>query len=76
MKKTLIITLVNGRVITRDISLMNIAPLGSPANDEAYAKLCQAISANGYTDPDRVTEESYTHIAPSQIQDVTITIQK
>lgn len=77
MKKSLIITLISGREIIRDLTLMNVgAPIGAPANNEVYAKLCAAISSNGYTDPDLVTESSYTHIAPSQIVTVTVKFEK
>ena len=75
-KKTLIITLVTGRVITRDITLENVnAPIGADANHPSYAMLCQAVSVNGYTDVNDVSESRYTHIAPSQIQSVTVTIE-
>jgi hypothetical protein len=76
-KKTLIITLIDGRVIHRDITLDNLqVPIGAPANHPSYAMLCQSIGVSGYTDIDSVTESSYTHIAPSQIKCVTVTIEK
>jgi hypothetical protein len=72
MKKLLLIKLKNGRVITRDISADKNFPIGAPANDERYALICQAISVNGYTDIDLVSETRYVHIAPSQIETVSI----
>ncbi len=77
MKKVLTITLNSGRIITRDLTLMNIgAPIGAMANDESYARLCQTICVNGYTDIDLVSEMQYTHIAPSQIATVTVKFEK
>jgi len=77
MKKVLTITLISGRIITRDLTLMNIgAPIGAPANDASYAILCRDIGMTGYTDPDLVTEMKYTHIAPSQIATVTVKFEK
>jgi len=77
MKKVLTITLITGREITRDLTLMNIgAPIGATANDQSYAMLCQSISMNGYTDPELVSEMQYTHIAPSQIATVTVKFEK
>jgi hypothetical protein len=77
MKKTLIITLITGRVIERDLTLANTgAPVGAPANDSTYAQICLSVCVNGYTDPDLTTEAQYTHIAPSQIQSVTIKLDK
>lgn len=72
-KKVLIIQLINDREITRDITNTNVgAPIGADANDFHYATLCQQISQNGYTDPDLVNENLYTHIAPSQIKTVSV----
>lgn len=73
MKKTLIITLVTGRVINRDITnVIQGAPIGAPANDPFYAQLCASVASNGYTDTDMVTDKLYTHIAPSQIATVAV----
>lgn len=83
MKKLLIITLTNGREITRDVTLLNFKmsdgqsiPIGSPANNEGYAIFCQTIAMYGYTDPDQVNDTQYTHIAPSQIKTVTVKFEK
>ena len=77
MKKVLIITLISGREITRDLTLMNVgAPIGATANAPEYAQLCSAISSNGYTDTELVNEMQYTHIAPSQIATVTVKFEK
>lgn len=73
MKKLLIITLVDGRVIERDITTAQGFPIGAKANDEAYARFCQAISQGGYTDLDKpISDTEYHHIAPSQIKSVSI----
>ena len=73
MKKTLIILLVDGREITRDITKESIhAPIGAKANDEVYAKLCHSVCLGGYTDTEKVTDRNYTHIAPSQIKSVSV----
>lgn len=77
MKKTLIITLIDGREIRRDISAMNVnAPIGAPANDQSYALLCQMFCTNGYTDIDQVSDTLYTHIAPSQIKTVAVKFEE
>jgi hypothetical protein len=76
MKKKLVIVCIDGRIIERDITSVKDAPIGATANDQFYAKLCQAISASGYTDPDTVTETNYTHLAPSQIKTVSVTFEK
>jgi hypothetical protein len=73
-KKILSIKLVSGRIIERDVTLEKITrQFGAPANDIDYAKICQGICINGYTDPDKVNESNYTHIAPSQIESVSLT---
>lgn len=72
MKKLLIITLIDGRTMERDITGQKGFPLGAPANSEAYAMLCQTVAANGYTDIDCVNEKHYRHIAPSQIKTVEV----
>lgn len=76
MKKLLIITLIDGRTIERDLTQVKGLPLGAPANSEHYAVMCQTISASGYTDVDTVTPEHYRHIAPSQIKYVEIKFVK
>ena len=74
-KKILSIKLINGRLIQRDITLQLItSQFGAPANDIAYAHACQEICMKGHTDPDTVDETNYTHIAPSQIESVSLTI--
>lgn len=70
--KQLRIVLINGHEIIRDISNENIAPIGSPANHESYARMCSIISVNGYTDTAKTDSETYTHIAPSQIKSVAV----
>jgi hypothetical protein len=75
MKKLLIITLIDGRTIERDLSQEKSLPIGAPANSEYYAMLCQTISANGYTDVDFVSDKHYRHIAPSQIKSVEISFK-
>lgn len=74
-KKILSVKLVSGREIKRDITLEPVtSSFGAPANDIAYAKICQGICVNGYTDPEQVSATNYTHIAPSQIETVSLTI--
>jgi hypothetical protein len=72
MKKNLIINLLDGKKMERDITNAPGFPIGAPANHESYAVLCQTISANGYTDVNCVTEKHYRHIAPSQIVSVEV----
>jgi hypothetical protein len=73
MKKLLVLTLIDGRVIERDITTAQGFPIGAKANDEAYARFCQAISQGGYTDLDKtISETEYHHIAPSQIKSVSV----
>lgn len=72
MKKFLVITLIDGWQIKRDITLERGFPLGAKANDQTYAMLCQTIAMNGYTDVDKTNEEQYVHIAPSQISRVAV----
>lgn len=76
MKKLMIISVVDGREFTRDITNVAGAPLGAPANDEFYAKLAQGVCVSGYTDVDKVTDERYVHLSPSQIKSVTIQFSK
>lgn len=73
-KKILTITLIDGRVIERDLSNLPVpgVPIGAPANDPAYATMCQQISICGYTDIEKVNDKCYTHIAPSQIKTVSL----
>lgn len=76
-KKILTIKLISGRIIERDLSLEHISKqFGAPANDIAYAAMCQAICMHGYTDPEKADDKRYTHIAPSQIETVTFTINE
>lgn len=84
IKKFLIIKLVDGREIKRDMTheinqrLLELgAPLGLPANDEFFAEMCRSISMCGYTDIwNEPTELQYTHIAPSQMVTVQIQFEK
>jgi hypothetical protein len=76
MKKILIIILVSGRKIERDITSEKGFPLGAPANDVHYATMCATIAANGYTDPDKTSDSQYSHIAPSQIASVDVKFVK
>ena len=76
MKKTLIISLTDGREVRRDITTLLIAPIGSPANDEAYAKFCQSVCVHGYTDIEKGSDEQYTHISPFNIAYVTVKFEK
>lgn len=76
MKKTLIISLSDGREIRRDITTMIIAPLGSDANHEDYAKFCQAVCIHGYTDIEKVNDKQYTHVSPFNIAYVTVKFEK
>jgi hypothetical protein len=43
-------------------------------HDPYYATLCQQICAGGYTDTEKVSKDSYTHIGASQIKSVTLTL--
>lgn len=72
MKKYLIITLVNDRVIKRDITQEKSLPIGEPANSMVYAQICQQIAVAGCTDPDVTNETEYVHIAPGQIRTVKV----
>jgi hypothetical protein len=77
MKKILVITLHNGRVIERDITNEKDAqgkplPIGVPANDTAYAMLCLTVCLHGCSDPELTSEKQYVHIAPSFIQTVAV----
>lgn len=69
-KKLLIINLVDGRIIERDITTEKGFPLGAPANDMSYLQLCQTIAGTGYLDPDATTEKEAVFIGPSQIKTV------
>lgn len=76
MKKTLIINLVDGSKIERDITYEKITEtLGAPANDPNYARLCAMLATGGCSDT-RVdgipNEKEYGHIAPSQIKSVVV----
>lgn len=53
-----------------------MAGIGATANDESYARLAQMISMHGYTDVEKVNEECYVHLGPSQIKSVTIQFSK
>ncbi len=75
MKKLLIVTLVEGRVIKRDLSQEKGLPIGEPANSQLYAQICASIAAGGYTNPDVTDEKQYVHIAPSQIRTVKIVFE-
>lgn len=72
MKKYLIVTLHDGREIKRDISTETMAPIGSPANHEAYARLCQFTAMNGISDNERCNETMFTIIAPAAIKTVQV----
>jgi hypothetical protein len=82
MKKFLIITLLDGRELKRDLTnevpkdQHNRPRIGVPANDVHYAILCQTICCHGYSDIDVVTETNYTHIAPSQIKSVSVRFER
>jgi hypothetical protein len=83
-KKIIIIELVDGRKILRDISKEDFKDhtgrplllLNAPANHPVYAGICQAICAGGYTDIEANNENRYTHIAPSQIKSVSFQFEK
>jgi hypothetical protein len=74
MKKLVVITLHDGTVVTRDITTLNIAPFGAPANAPEYAQYCAAMCQIGFTDYENTSEKQYTHIAPSNIKSVAVKI--
>lgn len=82
MKKTLIITLIDDRVIERDFTTVSFKNpdgtliMNAPANDQGYAQFCQMMAMSGCTDPDQTNEQIYTHIAASQIKTVAFKIDK
>lgn len=76
MKKLLKVEMIDGTMIERDLTdekEIRRLPVGTAADDMAYAQLCQGIACCGYTsqDPD-VGPKKYKHIAPSQIKSVTV----
>jgi hypothetical protein len=76
-QKILVIKLISGRIIERDLTNEKVTrAFGAPANDIDYAKICQGVCVNGYTDPDCVSETNYTHIAPSQIETVSMSFRE
>jgi hypothetical protein len=82
MKKFLIITLIDGREIKRDITTDEVRDqnnrirIGVPANDIHYALLCQAVATGGFSDIDNVSDTSYVHVAPTQIKNVAVKFEK
>lgn len=74
MKKELIIELVDGKKIVRNLADLapTGAPIGAPANDPAYANLCHMIANNGYTDIDNVTDTMFSYYPPSQVKKVSV----
>lgn len=71
MKKTLIITFVDGSKIEKD--LMKEAaqfPVGTQANSMAYANLCEYIGSHGWIEEGN--EKYLKVIPPSQIKSVEV----
>ena len=85
MKKTLIITLMDGRVITPDFNkIVGMLPgvqgpngmlIGAPADHPIYIQLCQGIAVNGYID-DGASDTEMTYITPANIKSVKIKFEK
>lgn len=71
MKKTIIVTLISGRKIEKDLTNQKIAPLGSPANGDAYISLCSVYGTHGIIDPES-TDKHLIYISPSQIKSVEV----
>lgn len=78
MKKTLTITLQDGRQILRDITLEKFSnvPFGAPANHEGYLELCRYIATAGTTDVDYTNEKQLTVIAPAFIKTVSVAFEE
>jgi hypothetical protein len=76
MKKVIKIELIDGRIITEDITdhkEVKRLPINTPANDSAYAVMCQGIACGGWTAQDSdLGPKKYKHIAPSQIKTVSV----
>jgi hypothetical protein len=70
-KKFLIINMVDGGQIKRDITLDKIAPIGAPANDPAYGLLCAQIAQTG-CNHEWSNETHFILVAPSQIKTVEV----
>lgn len=72
----LLIELVDGSVIKRDISdepEIKKLPIGTPANSPTFAGICQAIACGGFSSQDTdIGPKKYKHIAPSQIKTVSV----
>ncbi len=67
MKKTLVITLVDGRRLTSDLEKeASKLPIGSNANHQFYAGLCDFIGAHGW--PEEGDSKYLKVIPPSQIK--------
>jgi len=77
MKKILTITLIDNRTIESDLTdklAKSNVPFGAGANDPFYVQMCATIAASGYPNVETESKENYTHIAPSQIKEVSFKI--
>ncbi len=76
MKKVVKIELIDGKIIERDITNereIKMLPINTPANDIAYAQICQAIACGGCTgEAHDIGPKKFTYIAPSQIKKVSV----
>lgn len=74
MKKKLLIHTIDGKIIERDLeSEAKNLPIGTPANDQHYAGLCQFIAINGL--PVDGSKTSLEYLPPSQIKKVVVSFE-
>lgn len=67
----MIVTLVDGQVIERNLSLLTIAPVGAPANDEGFSSACVMTAVQGFIHPES-NGKQMTYIPPSQIKSIIV----
>lgn len=75
MKKSLIITQVDGTVISEDLTHKRGLPLGAPANDVSYVNMALEIARVGWIAKE-TNKDHVVVVAPSQIKKVEIKFTK
>ncbi len=78
IKKTMVITLIDGSQILRDITYLQLPGLtvGAPPNHEAYAQMCLVVSCQGTTNDAETNDKKYTHVPPAQIKSVAVEFEE
>lgn len=85
MKKTMVVTLVNGQIIQKDLAdfireaqtntaipVKDRLPVNAPADHNVFQGLVQFTLINGIESPGTRSKDYFSFIAPSQIKTVEI----